>query len=68
MPRHLSTFSSFAERYSNAFTEPGLRWTRFNCERNGFAGAFVKVGRRVLIDEDRFFECIDRQNPAPEAD
>ena len=29
---------------------------------NGFAPAFVKVGRRVLIDEAKFFECVARQS------
>jgi hypothetical protein len=33
-------------------------------EANGFATAFKKVGRRVLIDEAEFFECCNRQaNP-----
>jgi len=29
---------------------------------NGFQEAFVKVGRRVLIDEAKFFECVARKN------
>jgi len=39
-----------------------LRWLRFNQETNGFADAFVTVGRRVLIDEGKFFDAIERQN------
>ena len=40
----------------------GLRHLRFHCETNGFASAFKRVGRRVLIDEAEFFACVDRQN------
>jgi hypothetical protein len=35
-----------------------LRSLMFNRKCNGFAPAFVKCGRRVLIDETRFFECL----------
>ncbi len=42
----------------------GLRNLMFFREANGFATAFKKVGRRVLIDEAEFFECCNRQaNP-----
>ena len=36
----------------------GLRHLVTHRARNGFAAAFVKCGRRVLIDEARFFECV----------
>lgn len=36
----------------------------FNKDNNGFATAFKKVGRRVLIDEAEFFACIERKNTA----
>ena len=32
----------------------------FHRESNGFAPAFVKCGRRVLIDEVEFFNCVAR--------
>lgn len=57
----LRTFGQFAEAHT-AFTEPSLRWLRFNCETNGFKRAFIKVGRRVLVDEETFFEVIRQQN------
>ena len=60
MCRNLSSFSAFSKKHSDAFTVPSLRWLRFKEDTNGFAGAFVNVGRRVLVDEDRFFECVDR--------
>lgn len=40
----------------------GLRHLIFNKDTNGFATAFKKVGRRVLIDETEFFECVERNN------
>jgi hypothetical protein len=42
--------------------EGGLRHMIFYKETNGFATAFKKVGRRVLIDETEFFACIKRKN------
>ncbi len=40
----------------------GLRHLIFNEKTNGFASAFKRVGRRVLIDENAFFACVDKQN------
>jgi len=40
----------------------GLRHLIFNEKTNGFATAFKRVGRRVLIDETEFYACVDRQN------
>lgn len=28
---------------------------------NGFEDAFLRLGRKVLIDEERFFECVANQ-------
>ncbi len=39
----------------------GLRHLVFNENTNGFKKAFKRVGRRVLIDERVFFECVDSQ-------
>ena len=62
----LRTLGQFSDIHP-AFTEPSLRWLRFNQDANGFAGAFVTVGRRVLIDEGKFFKAIEKQNRSPEA-
>lgn len=51
--------------------EGGLRHLIFNSKArpnapgNGLeeAGVIVRVGRRVLIDEEKFFECVKKQNP-----
>jgi len=40
----------------------GLRHLIFNEETNGFKRAFKRVGRRVLVDERAFFECVESQN------
>lgn len=40
----------------------GLRHLIFNAQTNGFAKAFKRVGRRVLVDEAAFFDCVDAQN------
>lgn len=42
----------------------GLRHLRFNQSAKGFSGAFVKIGRRVLVDEQKFFECIEKNQEA----
>jgi len=36
----------------------GLRHMMFNRKRLGFGNAFIKCGRRVLIDEAEFFQCV----------
>lgn len=57
-----------------AFTESALRNLIFKADErpganctipgNGLieAGAVVRIGRKVLIDEDRFFEWVEAQN------
>ena len=58
----LLTFRQFAEKHP-AFSEASLRWTRFRELENGFASAFVSVGRaRVLVWEEEFFGIIAREN------
>ena len=45
------SFRQAAGRYP--FTEAGFRWLRFN-DTDGFNTCVIKVGRRVLIDTERF--------------
>ena len=45
--------------YHDYPTEPGLRWLVFNAEKNGFSTVIRRVGRRVLIDEQCFFDWVD---------
>jgi hypothetical protein len=40
----------------------GLRHLIFNAETNGFDKVIKRVGRRILIDEQAFFEWVNQQN------
>ena len=70
MSRSLLTVAQFAKKHP-AFTQGGLRWLIFNAkprvcslgqvEANGLQDAVVRVGRRVLIDEDLFFNWVGSQ-------
>lgn len=40
----------------------GLRHLIFHAESNGFSKCIKRIGRRVLIDEPRYFEWVDEQN------
>jgi hypothetical protein len=71
----LHTVKQFSDKHQ-PFTEPSLRNLIFKAESrqstngeipgNGLieAGAIVRIGRKVLIDEDKFFEWVRRQNEA----
>ncbi len=48
-----------------AFTKGSMRWLLFRRDNNGLSRAILKVGRRVLIDVDEFFEWIDDQQDEP---
>lgn len=61
MQRTLLTPAQFTEKYP-AFPLGGLRWLRFNSETNGFDSAFLKIGRKLLIDEEAFFKAVDAAN------
>ncbi len=62
---NLQTVPQFAEN-NPAFPEGGLRWQIFNEEKNGLkaSGAIVRIGRKVLIDSDRYFKWVYSQNQA----
>ncbi len=71
----LLTVRQFSERHP-AFSESALRALIFDCEprsrldgvrrnivpANGFRSAFVRLGRRVLIDATKFFEIVRERN------
>ena len=68
--KQLSTVRQFSEKYP-AFPQGGLRNLIFLAESrktskgvipgNGLSGALVRIGRKVLIDEAKFFEWIEGQ-------
>ncbi|MBI3375005.1 MAG: hypothetical protein HY017_25060 [Betaproteobacteria bacterium] len=78
-PRSLLTLAQFGERHP-AFPPPVMRPHILNAEDrlnsrgepisgNGLAeaGAIVRIGRRVLIDEQAFFRWIAEQQKRPKA-
>ena len=65
-PASFLTIASGAHTFRAAgFTEASLRWLAFNRKHNGFNRAFVKVGRRLLIDEAEFIAAIRNQARRP---
>ena len=40
----------------------GLRHLIFHSRTNGFEKAIRRVGRRILIDEKKFFEFVEEKN------
>lgn len=40
----------------------GLRYLIFNAKKLGFEKVFKRVGRRILIDERKFFEFVEEKN------
>ncbi len=58
-----STVNQFTDKHQ-AFTKGGIRALIFNENQNGLAesGAIVRMGRKVLINESKFFAWIEGQN------
>ena len=56
-PRALFTVKQFAGR-NPCVSESGLRFQIFNRKTNGLeaSGALVRLGRKILIDEDKYFD------------
>lgn len=64
-PTHQSSRLIPVPQWNNYHTWPpigGLRHLIFHEKTNGFKTAFVRVGRRVLVDESKFFDCVEKQN------
>lgn len=61
----LSTVNQFTTR-NPAFTNGGIRALIFNEATNGLkqSGAILRIGRKVLIDEAKFFSWVESQNKA----
>jgi len=57
------TVQQFIKKHP-AFTIGGLRALIFNEHTNGLAksGAIVRIGRKVLIDEQKFFSWVQSLN------
>ena len=63
MTHNLKTVSQFSKEYP-AFPIGGLRWQIFNEDKNGLkaSGAIMRVGRKVLINVDRYFDWLYGQD------
>jgi len=59
----LLTVKQFAEKHP-AFPIGGIRFRIFHEEKNGLkeSGAIIRNGRRVLINEEKFFTWLEGQN------
>jgi len=55
-----STVKQFCQRHP-AFTQGGIRFQIFNEKTNGLkdSGVIVRNGRRVLINEEKFFAWLE---------
>lgn len=60
-PRRLHTVRQFRQAHP-AFTPESIRWLLFHRQTSGLECAVVHIGRRLLLDEDRFFAWGDEQN------
>ena len=57
------TVKQFSEKHI-AFTQSSLRFLIFNEKQNGLHNqkVIVRIGRRVLINEKKFFNWLEQQN------
>ena len=57
------TVQQFTQKHA-AFTIGGMRSLIFNEDENGLstAGAIVRLGRKVLINQVKFFDWLESQN------
>jgi hypothetical protein len=46
-------------------TVSGMRYLRFHQKTLGFASAFVKLNKRILVDEQEFFRILRSQQGVP---
>lgn len=60
----LETVRTLAQKHPDVITEGGIRFQIFNEEKNGLkeSGAIIRLGRKVLIDTDRYFDWVYKQS------
>jgi hypothetical protein len=66
-PPSLLTVSQFCIKHS-FISQGGLRFQIFDADSNGLSsfGAIIRMGRKVLIDENRYFEWVESLRPRNE--
>ena len=59
------TVNQFCEKHK-AFKLGGVRGQLFNADKNGLnkSGAVIRSGRKILINEPKWFEWLEAQNKA----
>ncbi|MEM7618677.1 MAG: hypothetical protein AAF244_04765 [Pseudomonadota bacterium] len=57
---NLLTVKQFSQKHP-AFSEASLRYHIFNEESNRLSPALLRVGRKILIKEEAFFNWIENQ-------
>ena len=59
------TVNQFTAKHA-AFNTGGVRSIIFNANTNGLAksGAIIRIGRKILIDENKFFAFVQSQQKA----
>lgn len=67
MHRNLRTIADFAKEGPQ--TEAQLRWQVYNATHNGLSesGAIVRIGRRIYVDTDRYWQWVDSGRAATSA-
>ena len=58
--KHLFTVPQMAEEHP-AFSQSALRHLIFDAKRNKFNTVIKRIGRKVLIDEEAFFDWVEMQ-------
>lgn len=58
--RSIFPFKQFVTRNS-CVTDGGMRYQIFEAKTNGLeqSGALIRIGRKILIDEEKYFEWLD---------
>lgn len=61
MEKDLISVNDFADKYPT-FTKGALRAYIFNADKNGFREVIRRIGSRVYIKENAFFQWVDEIN------
>lgn len=61
MENNYLTVKQFAEKHP-AFSESSLRYHIFHARNNGFSKVILRVGRKILIQENVFFDWVKEQS------
>ena len=60
MAKRVCSVKNFPSMYPGAeFTESSIRWLIANKKTNGFSSCIVRVGKKILIDLDKFEGWLD---------